>query len=357
MSTTPDPENTLTVTAAESGQKLLQYLVRRLSLSQVMLHRWIRTGQIRVNGGRGKPFNRVDAGDQVRLPPFALKMAASAQFPSAAPAEDGAEPETQPAAPVIPFLRYGRFGKHSSLPADLSLPPEICRHGDIWAYNKPAGLPVQPGTGHADSMVTRLAAAFPHSAFLPTPAHRLDMDTSGVLLAGASYTALRLLQEAFRTHAIVKEYLTWVEGLWEYDSPQPLHHQLAKKYSGYFERMEAGAGKDSFCIVSPVLRGASGSLLHIRLITGRTHQIRAQLSACGHPLAGDSKYGSARHDAFLLHACRVLLPAALLTGLPDMPAGDVSFEVLPPWRGCMAVDELPPALTDARCQGMIADFQ
>ncbi|MGN0009043.1 MAG: RluA family pseudouridine synthase [Desulfovibrionaceae bacterium] len=338
----PEPEHTLVVSAAESGQKLLQYLVRRLGLSQSMLHRWIRTGQIRVNGGRGKPFLRIADGDQVRLPPFALKMAASTQAGApAAPAE----------GPRLPaFLRRGRFGKRASLPADLSLPPLIARQGDIWAYDKPAGLPVQPGTGHADSMATRLAAAFSGAPFLPTPAHRLDMDTSGVLLVGASYGALRLLQDAFRSHGMVKEYLAWVEGRWEHEAPRLLCHQMAKKYSGYFERVETGAGRDACCIVSPLLRGERGSLLHVRLITGRTHQIRVQLSACGHPLMGDGKYGAASNQGFLLHACRLILPNAL----PD--GGTATFETPPPWTGGRALGELPPSLTDASCQDMIAEF-
>lgn len=364
-----DPEHLLTVTAEESGQKLLQYLVRRLSLSQTLLHRWIRTGQIRCNGCRVKPFDRVAQGDLVRLPPFAFKMAASAQFErkTVLPVPEQPHAATNSAALAalpLPRIRSGRFSPAHAATSAMLPPPMVREQGEIWAFNKPAGMPVQPGTGHADSLATRLSLAYAQRAFMPTPAHRLDRETSGVLLVGASYRALRFLQEAFKAHNIVKEYLAWVEGRWLHTSPQLLSHTMEKKHSGIFEKMHTGTGKDAACIVAPLCCEAQRSLLHIRLITGRTHQIRAQLSACGHPLLGDAKYGSHVTGALYLHALRIILPAlsaaeqgtGLEESVPQATAGRI-FIAPPPWQGDFAPHALPAPLTDAACQGMIADYR
>ncbi|MDD2966573.1 MAG: RluA family pseudouridine synthase [Desulfovibrionaceae bacterium] len=384
-----DPEHLLTVTAEESGQKLLQYLVRRLNLSQTLLHRWIRTGQIRCNGGRVKPFDRVAQGDVVRLPPFARAMAQSAQFerktvlpaaqqqenkateapsavavPSAPFGESEESAKLAASAAALPRIRSGRFSPAHAATSALLPPPAIREQGEIWAFNKPAGLPVQPGTGHADSIATRLSLAYAHKSFVPTPAHRLDRETSGVLLVGASYRALRFLQEAFKAHSIVKEYLAWVEGRWAHASPRLLCHSMEKKHSGIFEKMHTGTGKDAACIVAPLCCQGQRSLLHIRLITGRTHQIRAQLSACGYPLLGDAKYGSRVTGSLYLHALRIILPAAteadrsagLEDSVPQAEAGR-TFLAAPPWEGDFAPQALPAPLTDAACQGMIADYR
>ena len=155
----------------ESGQKLLRFLERRLKLPASLLHRWIRTGQIRLNGSRCKPFDRVKQGDIVRLPPFAHSMAAEL-------AQNEESNETE---------------------IDSSKTIEILDiWNDVWAINKAAGLPTQSGTGHEDSVAARLAARSGPDFFKVAPAHRLDRGTSGVLLAGASFEALRGLQEEFQ---------------------------------------------------------------------------------------------------------------------------------------------------------------
>ena len=141
---------TLQVTAAEAGQKLLQFLSRRFEEPQSVLHRWIRTGQVRINGGRAKPFDRVELNDEIRVPPFAGA---------------GTKAERVPAS---------SGGKE--------LPPIVAETADVIVFCKPSGLPVHPGTGHTDSLTTRLEAAFAGSPFIPAPVHRLDRDTSGLLL-------------------------------------------------------------------------------------------------------------------------------------------------------------------------------
>ena len=147
----PEP---LQVTEAEAGQKLLQFLSRRFDEPQGVLHRWIRTGQVRINGGRAKPFDRVALNDEIRVPPFA-----------------GAG--SQPDSPSSPL---------SAQP----LPPIVAETDDVIVFCKPSGLPVHPGTGHTDSLTTRLEAAFAGSPFIPAPVHRLDRDTSGLLRVGTT---------------------------------------------------------------------------------------------------------------------------------------------------------------------------
>lgn len=315
-----DAKDRLFVTEAESGQKLLQFLQRRLGLAQAMLHRWIRTGQIRLNGRRIRPFDRLRTGDEVRLPPFAQSM--SAQL------------DSRGKSPAAPLDSPG-----AGLPDETRLPPpppELGRDGDIWIFNKPAGLPAQSGTGHADSVAARLASHYSALPFRPLPAHRLDRDTSGILLVAASYSALRCLQDALRDGRVAKEYLAWVEGRWPHADDRLLVHWLRKQAdpgrNGRVRMLVVGSGaayaRQAMCVVRPLEAGSGRSLLQVRLLTGRTHQIRAQLAAAGHPLAGDGKYGRPGGAPMLLHALRV--------GLPD---GRV-FSCPPPWP----VPFLPGAL-------------
>lgn len=428
------PPQALIVTREEAGQKLLQFLVRRFDLPQTMLHRWIRTGQVRRNGGRCKPFDRVDAGDEVRVPPFAAAMSERAGREPAVEAEAGASPapaavgrtataasrvtEPRPAAgcaprsavePVAedsateptaqrgagaravtgetagaakpgtqdasgpdgasrqgvraPGVRtvsgaaVGFSGRSHGLLAGggsrqgredgpyASLPPIVAETEDLFIFDKPAGLPVHPGTGHVDSLTTRLESCFASASFMPTPAHRLDRDTSGLLLVARSYGMLRDLHEAFAAReGLVKEYLTWVAGRWAAETPVTLRDRLAKQEDARGrERVTAAAeGAEAACTVRCLHREARRSLLLVTLHTGRTHQIRVQLARRGHPLLGDVKYGGPpRARGFLLHAVRLCFPDG------------TRHVCLPAWTGGDALPQglvLPPPLDDA-CEG------
>ncbi|MCR4666212.1 MAG: RluA family pseudouridine synthase [Desulfovibrio sp.] len=296
----PDPpeKNGFYVQSTEAEQKLLSLLVRRLHLAEPLLHRWIRTGQIRRNGSRCKPFERISAGDFIRIPPFAWQMS-----------------------------RQVTVGPSSQLPP---LPPEVGRHDGLIAYRKPAGLPTHSGTGHNDSLADRLAATFLTVPFVPVPAHRLDKDTSGLILVAASYRALQRVHAAFHEGGVVKEYVCWVHGSWPFSGEERLQDVLVRAVHGNTENMriaEKGkGGKESVCFVRPLCVGSEKSLLLVRLLTGRTHQIRVQLSHRGFPLLGDRRYG--RKDdgcpTLYLHAARITLPDGyVFTDLPvwDPPLG------------------------------------
>lgn len=298
-----EASNIFAVQAVESGQKLLQLLQRRLDLPQGLLHRWIRTGQVRLNGGRAKPFAIVAVGDMIRLPPFA----------------------------------GGMTGRRRTSPqvAGGALPPLVGRKGDIWAFNKPSGLPTQPGTGHEDSLAGRLAAHYAGQPYIPTPIHRLDKDTSGILLVAGSFAVLSAMTSALRRHELYKEYLAWVSGRWPWDTNRRLTHWLRKESVGTGERMcvsdTPGDGAEASLSVQPLQRGAERSLLLVRLHTGRTHQIRAQLAHMGHPVLGDGKYGPpGTAPRLMLHALRVILPDG------------EAFACLPEWRAPFTVTAMPP---------------
>lgn len=320
--------NSFCVSPEEAGQKLLQCLQRRLAgADETSVHRWIRTGQVRVNGGRRKAFDRLAEGDEIRLPPFAvLRVAAGAAGNKNTEREDGAG-----------------TAKISSVagPPELGL-DILAETPDLLVLLKPAGLPVHPGTGHTDSVTSRLAASFATAAFMPTPAHRLDRDTSGVLLVARTYASLRTLSDALAGRSVCKDYLAWCVGEWPHDDPQTLHDTLAKtenmsalpgKTREQVRRVDAHeGGKEASLTVHLLRRRSNASLLRIELHTGRTHQIRAQLALRGHPVAGDRKYGGRAGllsgTPLLLHACRITLPDGQC------------FAVLPTWAGAWAVDTL-----------------
>lgn len=280
---------------AEAGQKLMRLLERRLGLPQNLLHRWLRTGQVRVNGRRCKPFQTVNAGDEIRLPPFAQKLALS------------------PKTPDLP---------------GPELPPLIGEHNGIWAFNKPSGLLSQPGTGMESSVSGLLTACYRDFAFQPAPAHRLDRETSGILLVGATFPALKGLQAEFRSGCIHKEYLAWVEGIWPENDTVLLRHFL-EDANGITAHAEPAPGRvEAICGVRPLRTCEDKTLMQIRLLTGRKRQIRAQVAAFGHPVCGDRRYGTG-DDPLKLHACRIIL------------SDGFQFACLPDWEGEYAVRDMP----------------
>jgi 23S rRNA pseudouridine955/2504/2580 synthase len=286
----------LTVSAEEAGQKMMQFLARRLGLARSMLHRWIRTGQVRRNGARVSAFDRVETGDRIRVPPFALRVVAVS---------------ARDAAPGHP------------------LPDIVAELPGLLVLHKPAGLPVHPGSGHTDSVASRLAAHFAHLPFKPTPAHRLDKDSSGLLLAATSYERLRALHEAFAQRTLKKTYLTWVEGAWPEDGPCTLRDLLEKAGGIGGEKVRSGQGREALCEVFCLRREKRRSLLSVNLLTGRTHQIRVQLATRGHPICGDVKYGAhPRGGGLLLHAFSMELPDGERFVCPPSWSGEYALERL-----------------------------
>ena len=306
----------LTVHPAEAGIKLLDFLARHLgeTVPTAQLHRWVRTGQVRINGGRAKPFARLAAEDAVRLPPFAAPLV------------------TGHTAPVPPLAAGQPIGPGLTLLAVTN---------SFLVLDKAPGLPSQPGSGHADSVSQRLANFFAGSPYIPAPAHRLDKETSGLLLAGRTHEAQRALHELLggehKDRALVKEYLAWVAGSWPHESPLVLEDFLEKytEEAGPRQGKEQmrvahnGKGQKALATVMPCHVPSpppGASLLLVRLHTGRTHQIRVQLASRGFALYGDRKYGGPQAPHLLLHACRLALPDGQ------------EFQSLPSWPSTFAVE-------------------
>ena len=338
---------TVLVTPAEAGQKLTQFLARRLGpgIPGGLIMRWVRTGQVRVDGKRARPFDRLDQGQAVRIPPH--QQDNPGQPGPDAPASQG--PLPRKARPAIPATRPdSRFDSRpggrsdaapcpspGSRPESTALPLPVVHHGGgFLVLDKPAGLAVHPGTGLADCLTARLAAHYPDAPFAPTPAHRLDKDTSGLIAVALAYRDLIRLQTAFRERAADKRYLAWVDGDWrpggaDGDEPVLLEDRMEKRDGPGGEKVRTGSGKAALARVRRLGSRAGRTLVEVELLTGRTHQIRAQLASRGHPILGDRKYGGPAAPRLFLHAWKLTLPDLALTCPPDW-TGPLAVA---PWLG------------------------
>ena len=243
------------------------------------LMRLIRTGRVRVNKGRCRPFDRIFTGDIIRIPPYVK----------------------------------------SSPPTSLSSGSidVVYENQDFLSLNKPGNLPVHPGTGHKDSLVTRVVSSYQDAAFKPTPVHRLDKNTTGLILFAKSYAWLREIQDIWLSGRLEKNYLAWVFGEWK-DGSGPIRDKLLR----HNDKVRVSQkGKPAVSWVSPVLNRKKMTLLRISLATGRTHQIRVQLAERGFPVVGDMKYGRVSREAkrMFLHCQRISWPGRKLMVFPDWP--------------------------------------
>jgi len=312
------PRAPLLVSPEEAGQKLLQFLQRRLGreVPGSALLRIIRTGEVRVNGGRKKPFFRLAAGQEVRVPPLTRTLDSGTAKQITAPA---AAPDAQSAP-----------GSTETGPAETGASLDLLFESPGYvAVLKPAGLCSHAGTRHKDSVADRLKALYAGAPFVPVLTHRLDKDTSGILLAAKTYAELRRLNDLFASRGVSKTYLAWVDGPWPGKGPEMMEDQLdrldlaSEQAKGNGDRKKVlaaaeGEGKTARAEVRPVLRKRQATLLLVRLFTGRTHQIRVQLSLRGHPVISDAVYGrKVRGVPMLLHALCLRLPERALFAVPD----------------------------------------
>ncbi|MFO7802841.1 MAG: RluA family pseudouridine synthase [Desulfovermiculus sp.] len=279
------------VSRAESGQKLLQFIERRLQgqVPRSAIMRWIRTGQVRVDGGRCKPFVRIRQGQTVRLPPYTQAE------------------ETKGL---------------SQLSANPFALRRVHEDDEVLVLAKPPHLATQPGTGVEDSVSDRLESEYAHSTWVPALVHRLDKATSGLLLVAKTYFALQHLQGLWRSGAVTKVYVAWVHGGWTGPEWTYLRDELPKEKDGRVQQVRAESW------VTCLRHTPEASLLGVRLITGRKHQIRIQLARRGYPIVGDRKYGPGKSvgQGLLLHAAILGWEGRF-------------FRLAPPWEEPFAVSE------------------
>jgi 23S rRNA pseudouridine955/2504/2580 synthase len=279
----------ITVGAAEDGIRLDRWLRRRWpTLGQTQIHKLARGGQLRVDGARVKADSRLAAGSLVRVPPL----------PEGPPSR---ERETI-----------------SDRDAEFALGLVLFEDDEVLILDKPAGLAVQGGTKTLHH-IDRLLGAWGEGASRPRLTHRLDRDTSGVLILGKSPDAAARLSGAFARRRARKIYWALVEG-----NPNPgegtIELPLAKVGVDDRERMvpvdpKDPNGKPAVTEYATISRaGPRAAWLALQPQTGRTHQLRAHLLAIGHPILGDPKYNTpASVEAsgrlkLQLHARRLIIP-------------------------------------------------
>ena len=251
----------LTIGEDAAGQRLDNYLFRiAKGVPKSHVYRIIRSGEVRVNMARATADQRLAPGDVVRLPP--LRLAAR--------------------APTSLAKRFAPV---------MELPPILFEDEHLLAVDKPAGLAAHGGSGIAHGLIERLRAARPAQVFLEL-GHRLDRETSGVLLLAKSRKALLGLHRQLRDGEVDKRYLALVAGDWV-DDRRHVRVALTKYLTKEGERRVAvdADGMASHTIFALRERLGHFSLLEAQLKTGRTHQIRVHLAHLGFPIVGDDKYG------------------------------------------------------------------
>ncbi len=279
----PEPAQVKTILAEEedAGQRLDNFLMRHLKgVPKTHIYRIIRSGEVRVNKGRATVDRRVAAGDSIRLPPVrtspraeakALVMAAGA---AAGPPVEGGALERDAPAREFPILFE-----------------DDC----LLAIDKPAGVAVHGGSGVSFGVIEQLRMARPQARFLEL-VHRLDRETSGILLIAKKRSALKNIQDQFRERETGKTYLALVVGQWP-ARLKVLDKSLHKYLLADGERRVKVVARDhpdampSLTLVKVDRSGVGFTLLEVTIKTGRTHQIRVHLAAEGMPIAGDEKYG------------------------------------------------------------------
>lgn len=279
----------LTIDEGGAGQRLDNFLIKVLKgAPKTLVYRIIRSGEVRVNKGRASADTRLEMGDEVRIPP--LRLADKAEAKAAVPAREF---------------------------------PILFEDDCLLAINKPAGVAVHGGSGVSHGVIEQLRQARPEAKFLEL-VHRLDKETSGILLIAKKRSALVALQDFFRHRQAHKTYAALVVGAWP-GGKKVIDVALHKYLTAEGERrVKAVAqndddGRRSISLVKVMQRFDGFTLLDVTIKTGRTHQIRVHLSHEGHPIVGDEKYGDfalnkdlgrgeSRFTRMFLHARYLRLP-------------------------------------------------
>ena len=273
----------VTVLEDDAGQRLDNFLIRHLKgVPKTHVYRIIRSGEVRINKGRAQADTRVQDGDVVRLPPVRTSERANQKAVAIQAAQE--------------IVRHGAMSTVGGF-APAAEFPILFEDDFLLAIDKPAGVAVHGGSGVSFGVIEQLRMARPESDFLEL-IHRLDRETSGILLIAKRRMALKLLQEQFRERETDKVYLALVKGVW------PANQRVIDKALHKYEapngerrvKVVANDHPDGLRSITLVkvrnsVADDAYTLLEVTIKTGRTHQIRVHLADAGHPIAGDDKYG------------------------------------------------------------------
>ncbi|MDM5088689.1 23S rRNA pseudouridine(955/2504/2580) synthase RluC [Aeromonas bestiarum] len=256
----------LTIEAEHEGQRIDNFLKTQLKgVPKSLIYRILRKGEVRVNKKRIKPEYKLCPGDEVRVPP--VRVAEKNELPSA------------------------NLGSIQRLESQILFEDDA-----MIVLNKPSGMAVHGGSGLSFGVIEGLRALRPDARFLEL-VHRLDRDTSGVLLVAKKRSALRSLHEQLRVKTMRKQYLALVRGQWQ-AHVKVVNAPLRKNDLQSGERVVrvSSDGKPSETRFRIARQFAEATLVECSPITGRTHQIRVHTQHAGHPIACDDKYGEAAFD-------------------------------------------------------------
>ncbi|AXF75444.1 23S rRNA pseudouridine(955/2504/2580) synthase RluC [Erwinia tracheiphila] len=257
----------VTISADEAGQRIDNFLRTQLKgVPKSMIYRILRKGELRVNKGRVKPEYKLEAGDEVRIPPLRV-----------------AEREEEAVSP--------KLAKVAALDGAI-----LFEDDHLLVLNKPSGTAVHGGSGLSFGVIEGLRALRPDARFLEL-VHRLDRDTSGILLVAKKRSALRSLHEQLREKGMQKDYLALVKGQWP-SHLKTVQTPLLKNILQSGERVVrvSSEGKPSETRFKVEERYAYATLVKASPVTGRTHQIRVHTLHAGHPIAFDDRYGEKSFD-------------------------------------------------------------
>lgn len=272
------------IDAEQQGQRIDNFLITQLKgVPKSRIYRILRKGEVRVNKKRIKPTYRIQAGDQLRIPPIRM-------------ADEKSPPTAQSVAWIEDAILYE----------------------DDWllAINKPSGIAVHGGSGIRYGVIEALRALREEAGRYEL-VHRIDRATSGILLVAKKRSALRTLHDAMREHRMEKRYLALVKG--KMRKSKSVLAPLQKNTLRSGERMVRvdPEGKEAESHFRPQLACEQATLVEVEIVTGRTHQIRVHGSHIEHPLAGDERYGDAEFNRqmsqlglkrLFLHAHRIRFP-------------------------------------------------
>ncbi len=276
----PNKVTYLEVNNASSGKKLFQFLDSFFNkgVPKSALMKWIRTGQVRIDGKRARPFDRVYEGQKIRIPPFSIEEKVLHE-------------------------------KNDKNPFVLK---KIYEDKNLLVLYKPPNLPTQPGKNIEDSLYHRLKKEYPDNT--PYLVHRLDRETSGIILTAKSYNYLKYLHSIFLSRKVKKVYLAWVRGNTKWDSWTEIKHFFEEHRDGKTKKV----GAISF--VKTLKNTEDRSLVAVLIKTGRKHQIRIQMSLLGHPIIGERKYAKMKGSkGLMLHSYLIAWD-------------EYVFSSMPPWR-------------------------